>query len=750
MQTESKQLFERLFHPWLVTRWEQNDFGIDGVIEITASVPETQDRRATGKLFAVQLKSTDDAREPMGLSVTTGHLGYWADHSLPVLLVSVHLPSSALRGRWIDERLRIELRDTSPTHWAQGSVTVALPDVLNRERLPSIAATVMAFAPRRREIRPTTFFRLQGQVRSAAEALGALAERSGVETAKAAAIEARASLRATAYIVAIAGPQRVGKSTLVNAMLGVDVSPVAAYPTTAVPLVFDSGDEATAVVHFQDGTKSTVAATSAALTPFAAQQGNDANARGVRLVQIRLPNETLAHGVSLVDTPGLHDASEAVREVTAGALRNADAVVYVLDASLGDKFKIGEAEVADLKGFRDVKERVLVVLNQSDALEEEGRERMLRYVEQQLARYGLQGHAVSSPMFVSGREAWRARERGTTPPVLFLEFQDRLWGHLLTHRTTGMHRLSTSVASIVDGCRATTEMLADRTTKGTTALGVEAARRICIDARDDVQRLGREWRSRSTEELVAYVAARTAERRAALAAELRAIALWSFPTSAVLTQRLQREAVEDGQVVFDYVSRSTMALAETQRDLVRVALNESRTELGQPFVPSILIAATPAMRPIDLSAPEAGAGLLLGLLGFLGGPLVGLATTAFGLLLGERAGAQRRHERARADVKAQYANAQATPYPWLLRQAEERLASANENLTAQASGRLTTFVADAERRIAMLGSPMSEVEASRVRAVVLEIEELRAATETIARELQTLLEGGQVGSPRNT
>lgn len=59
-----------------------------------------------------------------------------------------------------------------------------------------------------------------------------------------------------------------------DALLGVEISPVADYPTTAVPILFD-----------------------------------------VRAVRVTLPNDMLARGVTLVDTPGLHDASPAVRDV---------------------------------------------------------------------------------------------------------------------------------------------------------------------------------------------------------------------------------------------------------------------------------------------------------------------------------------------------------------------------------------------------------------------------------------------------
>lgn len=411
-QTESRQLLEQAVSPWLVTRWEQNDFGIDAVVEISGALSGTGDREATGRLFAVQLKSTDDADEPESLRISTGHLRYWLNHSLPVLLVSAHLPSRRLRFRWIDDRLLHELRFRSPTFWSQATISVPMTEQLEHSILPELEAVVVRFRARERAIHPTRFFHLRQHVLNTAEKLQSLAKASGIESARIVVDQVRSELRASAYMVAIAGPQRVGKSTLLNALLGMDVSPVADYPTTAVPLLFEAGEQSKANIVMEDGTSTMVEASSDALRPFAAQQENDANNKGVRLVHVTLPNEMLARGISLVDTPGLHDASLAVREVTKSALTNADAVLYVLDASLGAKFKIGEAEVDDLTALQRSKERVLVLLNQSDALGDTRRKPLYEYLEKQLRKYNLWDALPAKPLFVSGRDAWTARQNG--------------------------------------------------------------------------------------------------------------------------------------------------------------------------------------------------------------------------------------------------------------------------------------------------------------------------------------------------
>ena len=83
-------------------------------------------------------------------------------------------------------------------------------------------------------------------------------------------------------------------------------------------------------MQFADGRTLDENPTAEALAPFAAQQENDVNHKDVQIIRVALPNDLLSNGVSLLDTPGLHDASKVVRTVTERALRNADAVRYVL------------------------------------------------------------------------------------------------------------------------------------------------------------------------------------------------------------------------------------------------------------------------------------------------------------------------------------------------------------------------------------------------------------------------------------
>lgn len=735
-QAESYRLLECVVDPWPVSRCGQNDFGIDAYIEISSQLIGTDDSEATGHLFAVQLKSTDNLEEPEALRVSTGHLRYWLNHSLPVLLVSAHLPSRSLRCRWIDDALQLELRNRAPAFWSQDTVTVPLVDRLDRNRLNDIKVVVARFRARERAIHPRRFFDLQRRVLGAAERLQSIAQMSGIESATAVVTQARSEMRATEYMVAIAGPQRVGKSTLVNALLGLDVSPVADYPTTAVPLLFESGAEAEAVILMDDGTKTSVEATANSLRPFAAQQENESDTKCVRLIHVALPNEMLARGLCLVDTPGLHDASLSVRNVTERALETSDAVLYILDASLGAKFKLGQAEVDDLATLQSAKERVILVLNQSDSLDAVRRASLSEYVENQLKKYGIWDSLPVKPLFLSGLLAWEARSNGRPPPTEFCELEDQLWGHLLRNRSTGLHRLLGASRRLIEGCDLTEAFLVERTEKGSESQSLQSASSVCEIVQKQVFELAGYWQRKRDEEVGAYLAAVTQARVSTLASELEHIpSQGPYPTAVVLRKRLEQEILVDARSLWDYVQDQISQLSTQLGTLVQGALKETRTALGLPASVPMVIQLPHTIPVIDESLPEAGVGFLSGLFGFLVNPLFGIYATFVGLLVGHNVALGRRRIRVIGDIKKRYHDALQAAYGHLCTQAHERSVAAGHSLLAQANGRLETFINDAQRRIERLGLPLLPDESRQLQQVTSGIADLRNVLNGLENEL---------------
>ncbi len=739
-QDESRRLIEETLSPWPVTRWEANDFGIDAVVEIASAIPDSAHHRATGKLFAVQLKATDQEHERTTLRVSTVHLSYWLNHSLPVLLVSAHLPTQTMRSRWIDETLRDELLARTPTLWGHETVTVNLDAVpLTTSRRDAIENHVFRFRQRRLTITPSRFLHLRREVEAAADRLETFAKESGVETVNLLVTDTRKVLRASAYTVVVAGPQRVGKSTLVNALLGVDVSPVADYPTTAVPIAFEPGDKALASVVLADGRTLDVEATSAALRPYAAQQENDGNEKQVKAIRVVLPNEMLSRGISLIDAPGLHDASEGVRYVTERAIEHADAVLFVLDGGLGAKFKLGKAEVDDLRVLQSSKDRLLIVLNQADLLESAQVEPLRAYVERELRKHGVWDALPVPPVFVSGRNAWRARSAHEIPPDDFAKLEDELWGHLLRHRITGFHRLGHAVAQLCRACDDASGLLFSQADRGREASQLAAARAACAKATDSTLRELTARRTTIIEDVVRYLEANMGARINALQAELAALPENSeLPTKEAVEQRLVSELTSDTNAVLQHLRKELGDVVRATALAVRKALDDTRARLGIPQ-PSGFVDIAVNIAGVDLSLPEAHAGFIGGLLGFLIHPALGFLTTFVGLLFGHGIGVARRRERVLKELADRYGKGLHTAYEKLARQTQKQVSRSIDILAVQVRARLETFMNDAERATARLGTkPLSDAEVDRLRALAERLKEHRPALDRIAAELSQL------------
>jgi signal recognition particle receptor subunit beta len=741
-QTKSRRLLEDALEPWLVTRWEQHDYGIDAVVEIVTAIHRTTNHDPSGKFLSVQLKSTDSATLPTSIDVTTGHLRYWLRHSMPVLLVSAHLPTRSLRGRWIDETLVTGLKQRTPQIWAQKSVAIGLGDgfSINASSHREIETHVARFHARATALTPNKFFELQKRLIRSADALLRAGERTGLESVRLIVERTRTGLRTAAYMVAITGPQRVGKSTLINALLRTDISPVAAFPTTAVPLVFGAGDAPTARVSFVDGTASEVSATVEALRPFAAQQVTNRSDRQVRLVSVTLPNDALARGIEIVDTPGLHDASAAVREVTEIALKSADAVLFVLDAGLDMKFKLSAHDIEDLTRLQAKKEHLIVLLNQSDLLAADRREAVAAYVRTELAKYGLEQGLACPPLFVSGRDAWRAHIEGKSPPPEFRGLEDALWGHLLRTRRTGLHRLQDAVGVLEGAAQEIASLAAERQTRGKEAADIDAARRTCANAISKAHKLASETLAEDVAFLRHLLADEAHDSKQEWKNRLDQIPNGQdLPSADSAQQQLLAHVDLSRSLVWEARGHCLQVLAERLNELVRDALADARVSLGMPPIVSMQDIHLPPLPALDLSLPETYVGLLSGAVFFLLHPVLGALTTLVGWAIGHDVAVAKRRARTMKRLIESYETAIDEAYAVLARQIVERYMAGANALSQQVKGRLDTFIADAERRVERLGRTMSRNEKTRLGKARAVANEERARLRQLAEELAILM-----------
>jgi Dynamin family len=161
------------------------------------------------------------------------------------------------------------------------------------------------------------------------------------------------------------GQFKHGKSSLINALLGIEVCPIDDDVATSTPTVVQWAPEfiATAVFRSEDaGEPRREQIAVADLPEFVTESGNPDNRRELALVEIGLPATLLQDGLALVDTPGVGGLGSIHSALTMATLPLADAVLFVTDAAQ----ELTESELAHLRAVVRSCAKVLVVTTKVD------------------------------------------------------------------------------------------------------------------------------------------------------------------------------------------------------------------------------------------------------------------------------------------------------------------------------------------------------------------------------------------------
>ena len=164
------------------------------------------------------------------------------------------------------------------------------------------------------------------------------------------------------FYVACVGQFKRGKSTLLNALVGMPLLPTGVVPVTAVITIIRYGEALRAVVRFEDRADDMI--DPHRVGDYVTEEKNPENGKRVRAVELYAPSDLLASGMCLVDTPGLGSVFRQNTETTRAFLPHIDAALVVLGA---DPPVSGEEADVTEEIARDVRHMVFV-LNKADRL----------------------------------------------------------------------------------------------------------------------------------------------------------------------------------------------------------------------------------------------------------------------------------------------------------------------------------------------------------------------------------------------
>jgi len=214
--------------------------------------------------------------------------------------------------------------------------------------------------------------------------------------------------------LAVLGQFKRGKSTLLNALMGVEVLPVGVLPVTAIPTFMETGAAPSLSLEYKDGRKEEVAEISRPeqlrehLAGLVTEEANPDNSRRLAQVTARLVSPFLQKGVVLIDTPGVGSTFQHNTQAAEDALPACDAALFVVSPDP----PITEVEINYLARVRTTAGRIVLVLNKVDLLGPADADAMEAFLRRTLAdRAGM----IEPSIFrVSARAALQAKLSGDT------------------------------------------------------------------------------------------------------------------------------------------------------------------------------------------------------------------------------------------------------------------------------------------------------------------------------------------------
>jgi GTPase SAR1 family protein len=181
------------------------------------------------------------------------------------------------------------------------------------------------------------------------------------------------------FVLLVAGRFSRGKTSLMNAILGVDRLPTGILPfTSVITSVVYGRPERVQLERDQGGLPIEIPMDS--LADYITERGNPGNARRIRIAQVALPVEILRRGFHFVDSPGLGSAIRENSRTTESYFPEADAVIIVS----GFDGPLTEDEVRALRTFAETGRPVFLVLNKQDLLPPAERAEVLTFARERL------------------------------------------------------------------------------------------------------------------------------------------------------------------------------------------------------------------------------------------------------------------------------------------------------------------------------------------------------------------------------
>lgn len=233
------------------------------------------------------------------------------------------------------------------------------------------------------------------------------------------------------FNLAVVGPFSRGKSSLMNAILGLEGLPTGLLPHTSVITTVSYAPHERVLVRCE-GWPLPQEIRLDQLAEYVTERGNPGNQRGVTLAEIQLPAEILRRGLYFIDTPGVGSAIVANTKTTERFLPEIDAAIFVSSFD----FAVSEADIEFLRIVTATVGKVFFVLNKLDLTSKSEAEEVIRFVRERLDHEpGIGSYSLFA---VSAKRALEAKLHGDSGALAqsgLIELEDALAAFMAADKT---------------------------------------------------------------------------------------------------------------------------------------------------------------------------------------------------------------------------------------------------------------------------------------------------------------------------
>lgn len=203
---------------------------------------------------------------------------------------------------------------------------------------------------------------------------------------------------ATTFDVGVFGRVSAGKSSLINALVGMPVLPVGVTPVTAVPIRIARGEPGASII---DVDKQSHRIPLARIPDYATETGNPQNTKGVRAIDVLVPS--MPEGLRLLDTPGVGSLGASGPAQAFAWLPRCDLGLVLVAAGSA----VSTDDLALTAGLRRAGIVCHMLLSKADLLRDDEVARVIAYSDREIAQvlgpdHGIDVRPVST---VRGHEA---------------------------------------------------------------------------------------------------------------------------------------------------------------------------------------------------------------------------------------------------------------------------------------------------------------------------------------------------------